>query len=187
MSDGLVRIVIHEGRNRQVRRMCEAIGHPVRRLVRVRIGPLTDRRLQAGRVARTDGGRGAGPGARRGGTRPGRRTRSGRLSRAGPGLAGSIPAMPTAVRALRGATTVDADTTEQVRERTATLLAAMLEANDIHHDDLISVLFTATDDIHSMFPALAAREHGLDDVPLICARELISRGPRRVASVSCCT
>jgi 23S rRNA pseudouridine2605 synthase len=44
----LVTIVIHEGRNRQVRRMCEAIGHPVRRLVRVRIGPLVDRQLKPG-------------------------------------------------------------------------------------------------------------------------------------------
>jgi 23S rRNA pseudouridine2605 synthase len=43
-----LRIAIHEGRNRQIRRMCDAIGHPVRRLVRVRIGPLTDRRLQPG-------------------------------------------------------------------------------------------------------------------------------------------
>ena len=41
-------IVIHEGRNRQVRRMCDAIGHPVRRLVRVRIGPLADRSLKPG-------------------------------------------------------------------------------------------------------------------------------------------
>ncbi len=47
-SPGVLRIVIHEGRNRQIRRMCEAIGHPVRRLVRVRIGPLTDRRLKPG-------------------------------------------------------------------------------------------------------------------------------------------
>ena len=44
----LIRLTIHEGRNRQVRRMCEAIGHPVERLVRVRIGPLTDRKLKPG-------------------------------------------------------------------------------------------------------------------------------------------
>ena len=43
-----MRLTIHEGRNRQVRRMCEAVGHPVERLVRVRIGPLTDRRLRPG-------------------------------------------------------------------------------------------------------------------------------------------
>ena len=41
----LLRVTIHEGRNRQVRRMCEAIGHPVKRLVRVRIGPLADHSL----------------------------------------------------------------------------------------------------------------------------------------------
>ena len=45
---GVLRIVIHEGRNRQVRRMCEAVGHPVRRLVRVRIGPISDRSLRPG-------------------------------------------------------------------------------------------------------------------------------------------
>jgi 23S rRNA pseudouridine2605 synthase len=44
----LLRLVIHEGRNRQVRRMCEAVGHPVERLVRIRIGPVTDRRLKPG-------------------------------------------------------------------------------------------------------------------------------------------
>jgi chorismate mutase len=86
--------------------------------------------------------------------------------------------MPSAVRALRGATTVDVDTSEQVRDRTVTLVKEMLEANDIHHDDLISVIFTATGDIHSMFPALAAREYGLGDVPLMCARELDIEGSR---------
>lgn len=77
-----------------------------------------------------------------------------------------------AVRALRGATTVDADTTEQISERVQALLQQMLDRNDVDKDDCISILFTATDDLHSMFPALAAREMGFGDVPLICAREL---------------
>jgi 23S rRNA pseudouridine2605 synthase len=49
VAPGLLRLVIHEGRNRQVRRMCEAVGHPVLRLVRTRIGPIADRRLEPGR------------------------------------------------------------------------------------------------------------------------------------------
>ena len=48
LSAGLLRITIHEGRNRQVRRMCEAVGFPVQRLVRVRIGPLRDATLAPG-------------------------------------------------------------------------------------------------------------------------------------------
>lgn len=48
VGPGVVRLIIHEGRNRQVRRMCEAVGHPVTRLVRTRIGPLADRRLKPG-------------------------------------------------------------------------------------------------------------------------------------------
>jgi 23S rRNA pseudouridine2605 synthase len=48
VSPGVLRLVISEGRNRQVRRMCEAVGHPVRRLVRTRIGPVADRRLAPG-------------------------------------------------------------------------------------------------------------------------------------------
>ncbi len=48
LEAGVLRIIIHEGRNRQVRRMCEAIGHPVLRLVRTRVGPVRDRRLEPG-------------------------------------------------------------------------------------------------------------------------------------------
>jgi chorismate mutase len=77
-----------------------------------------------------------------------------------------------AVRALRGATTVDSDTPEQVTERILALLEAMLERNGVAHEDLISIIFTATPDVVSMFPATGARQLGLGDVPLICAREL---------------
>ena len=80
--------------------------------------------------------------------------------------------MPGAVRALRGATTVDEDTAEQLSSRTVELLEQMLERNGVDHEEIISILFTATDDLHCAFPAAAARTIGLGDVPLICAREL---------------
>lgn len=76
------------------------------------------------------------------------------------------------MRALRGATTVDVDTPDHMEERIIALLAEMFERNDIHHQDLISVIFTATSDINSAFPAAAARNFGLGDVPLLCAQEL---------------
>lgn len=76
------------------------------------------------------------------------------------------------IRALRGATTVDADTKEQVTERVQALMAELLERNAVDHDDLVSIIFTATEDVTSMFPATAARELGMGDVPLLCAREI---------------
>lgn len=48
VSPSVIRLTLHEGRNRQVRRMCEAVGHPVTRLVRVRVGPIADRKLKPG-------------------------------------------------------------------------------------------------------------------------------------------
>jgi len=90
--------------------------------------------------------------------------------------AGVAPVVRRRVRALRGATTVDEDSGAQVSERTQALLRAMLDRNGVQHADVISVLFTATDDIHSMFPATAARAIGFGDVPLLCARELDIEG-----------
>ncbi len=80
--------------------------------------------------------------------------------------------MSQAVRALRGATTVDADTPDQITARTVTLLEEMFERNGVDHDDLISILFTVTEDLTSAFPAAGARTIGLGDVPLLCAREI---------------
>lgn len=77
-----------------------------------------------------------------------------------------------AIRALRGATTIDKDTTEEVITYTKELLLEMISRNDIDKEDLISILFTSTNDIHSAFPAAAARELGFGDVPLMCAGEL---------------
>jgi len=76
------------------------------------------------------------------------------------------------VRAIRGATTVVADTPEQIAERTIELLAAIVEANELVHDQVISILFTVTEDISSAFPATAARLGGFDDAALMCAREI---------------
>jgi chorismate mutase len=80
--------------------------------------------------------------------------------------------VPPAVRALRGATTLDEDTGTQMTERVQALVSAMLSRNGVVHDDIISMIFTATEDLVSAFPAAAARAAGLGDVPLLCAREL---------------
>jgi chorismate mutase len=83
------------------------------------------------------------------------------------------------LRALRGATTFDDDVEEHVHERVIELLTEMCDRNEIEHDDVVSILFTATDDLHSTFPAAGARKVGFGDVPLICARELDIDGAAR--------
>jgi chorismate mutase len=80
------------------------------------------------------------------------------------------------VRAARGAIAVPEDSPTCVFEATERLLLAMLDRNDVRTDDLISVLFTATDDLRSAFPAEAARRIGLGSVPLMCAREIPVEG-----------
>ena len=80
------------------------------------------------------------------------------------------------VRAIRGATTLERDARDHLHERTEELVAAMLAANDLATHDLISVFFTCTPDIVSDFPAAAARNMGLGDVPLMCAQEMAVEG-----------
>ena len=77
-----------------------------------------------------------------------------------------------AVRAVRGATQLDADDREHLLSSVAELVTAMLAANSLDTDDLISMVFTATPDLRSEFPAFAAREMGIGDVPLLCAQEI---------------
>lgn len=79
---------------------------------------------------------------------------------------------PARVRALRGATTLDVDERDHLLERTQELITEVFERNHLDEDDLISIVFTATNDVHSAFPAEAAREAGITHVPLLCAREL---------------
>lgn len=81
-----------------------------------------------------------------------------------------------AVRALRGATQIDADTREQILGGTTELLTEVLRRNAISTDDIISVLFTATPDLTADFPAYAARLLGFTDVPLMCATEIAVPG-----------
>src|SRR5690606_5505366 len=76
------------------------------------------------------------------------------------------------VRAIRGATQLDVDDREHLFERTIELVTEVVRQNDIAHDDLVSILFTCTPDLTSDFPATAAREMGMGDVPLICAVEI---------------
>jgi chorismate mutase len=82
----------------------------------------------------------------------------------------------TRVRAARGAICVQDDTAERVLTATERLLNTMLGRNGVDRDDIVSVFFTATEDLQAAFPAEAARRMGLGRVPLMCAQELRVRG-----------
>jgi len=68
------------------------------------------------------------------------------------------------------------DDVEAVLSATRRLLVAMLERNDVETEDLVSIMFTATEDLRSVFPAEAARRMGMGIVPLMCAREIPVEG-----------
>ena len=85
--------------------------------------------------------------------------------------------MGVVLRAVRGATTLDADTEDQVRERVGALVTAILERNGLRPDDLVSAVFSATEDVRSAYPATAARAvAGFADVPLLGCREMAVEG-----------
>ena len=81
-----------------------------------------------------------------------------------------------AVRAVRGATQLEEDSRDHMLERVAEMVTDVMTANGLEVDDFISVVFTATSDLVSEFPAYAARRLGFGEVPLLCARELEIEG-----------
>jgi chorismate mutase len=76
------------------------------------------------------------------------------------------------LRALRGAITVDANEAEAILSATTELVREVMERNDLAPEDVVSCIFTCTDDLDAEFPAVAARRVGLSAVPLLCAREI---------------
>lgn len=75
-------------------------------------------------------------------------------------------------RGVRGATTVESNSRDAILEATRKLLALMIRFNDIRSDDVASAIFTVTKDLDAEFPALAARQLGWLDVPLLCTYEI---------------
>ena len=79
---------------------------------------------------------------------------------------------PVLCRGIRGATTVEANTAEEILESTDELLRALIALNDLSPEDVASALFTTTPDLTATFPAIAARDLGWTEVPLLCAHEM---------------
>lgn len=80
------------------------------------------------------------------------------------------------LRAIRGAVQLEVDERDHLLDSVDELIRQILGQNGLQTDDLVSMLFTATPDLHSEFPALAARRLGIGDVPLLCTQELDVQG-----------
>jgi chorismate mutase len=76
------------------------------------------------------------------------------------------------LRALRGAITVAENESDAILSATEELVRAVMERNSLAPDQMVSCIFTCTDDLDAEFPAVAARRLGLSTVPLLCAREI---------------
>lgn len=75
-------------------------------------------------------------------------------------------------RGIRGATTVSADKKEEIVAATKELLVEISKANQFKVEDIAAVIFTATEDLNAEFPAVAAREFGWNETPLLCSKEI---------------
>lgn len=80
------------------------------------------------------------------------------------------------IRAIRGAVTVQDDDRDSIVAETSNLLGEMMSRNGVSKDDLVSIIFTATPDLITEFPAAAARTIGISDIPLLCATEIDVKG-----------
>ncbi len=78
--------------------------------------------------------------------------------------------------AIRGATTVEENTPQQILTRTTTLLETIIERNCIDYKDIVSIIFTGTKDLDAQYPAVAARQMGMVDIPLFCCQEMYVKG-----------
>ena len=82
-------------------------------------------------------------------------------------------------RGVRGATTVEYNDRQEILAATTELLQLLIERNDLHPDNIASVMFTVTDDLDAEFPAVAARSLGWTETALLCAREIPVPGSLR--------
>jgi chorismate mutase len=103
----------------------------------------------------------------------------GETARTGASVASARASASTAqlaCRGIRGATTVETNTAEDILEATTILLRAMIHLNALDPVDVASAIFTTTPDLNATFPALAARELGWTEVPLLCTHEMAVPG-----------
>ena len=156
-----IELTIREGRNRQVRRMCQAVGHPVLELQRTRFGPLSLAGLALGEH---------------------RRLEQSDLTVCVRSRSDRIAAMR--LFALRGAISVERNDAQDILDATSELMRQIMSRNELAPERVVSCIFTATKDLNAEFPAVAARALGFDRVPLLCAQEIpVPRSMSRVIRV----
>ena len=88
------------------------------------------------------------------------------------------------MRAVRGATMLKDNSADEMKDATKELINEMMKRNNIQNQDLISIILTATPDLTCAFPAAAARDLGMGDVPLLCSVEMdVAGAPKKVVRV----